>query len=89
MLTWEDIASQPTIYFLPEWETEEQLNGWHRVPLSAPTTANSTRFCAGSIVVSTQSLPISATNAFGTRTCKVPPFKSDSWTLRVPDSAPA
>jgi hypothetical protein len=47
-LTLEDLQLEPTIYLLPEWETdeealehlagvsdeifEEQLNGWHRVP---------------------------------------------------------
>ena len=47
-LTMEDLTREPTIYLLPEWETEEeaiehlaevsreifeeQLNGWYRVP---------------------------------------------------------
>jgi hypothetical protein len=47
-LTLEDLSREPTIYLLPEWETneealehlaeisdeifEEQLNGWYRVP---------------------------------------------------------
>ena len=47
-LTLEDLRREPTIYLLPEWETEdealehlaevsseifkEQLNGWYRVP---------------------------------------------------------
>ncbi len=47
-LTLDDLRLEPTIYLLPEWETdeealkylaevcdeifEEQLNGWHRVP---------------------------------------------------------
>ena len=51
-LTLEDLRREPTIYLLPEWETEgeahqhlaevcseifeEQLNGWYRVPTAWP-----------------------------------------------------
>ena len=53
-LTLDDLRLEPTIYLLPEWETEEealqhlaevsgeifeeQLNGWHRVPSVWPAT---------------------------------------------------
>jgi hypothetical protein len=51
-LTLEDLRREPTIYLLPEWETEEEalqhlaevcseifeeeLNGWYRVPTAWP-----------------------------------------------------
>jgi len=39
-LTLGDLALEPTIYLLPEWETneifEEQLDGWYRVPTVWP-----------------------------------------------------
>ena len=53
-LTLDDLRLEPTIYLLPEWETEEearqhlaevsneifeeQLNGWYRVPSVWPAT---------------------------------------------------
>jgi hypothetical protein len=53
-LTLDELRLEPTIYLLPEWETEEealqrlaevsnelfeeQLNGWYRVPSMWPTT---------------------------------------------------
>ncbi|MGH9631154.1 MAG: hypothetical protein ACRD7E_22850 [Bryobacteraceae bacterium] len=60
-LTLEDLAREPTIYLLPEWETEEealehlgevsseifeeQSNGWYRVPSVWPDDRELRRFC--------------------------------------------
>jgi len=59
-LTLEDLRREPTIYLLPEWETEqealqhlarvcsdifeEQLNGWFRVPSVWPQERNLNAF---------------------------------------------
>ena len=69
-LTLDDVRLEPTIYLLPEWDTEdealqllaevsneifeEQLNGWYRVPSVWPAARDLKRFFSGSTAVSIQ-----------------------------------
>jgi hypothetical protein len=94
-LTLDDLRLEPTIYLLPEWETneealehlaevsdeifEEQLNGCYRVPSVWPECVSSV---GGSSVVFIRWLSMSATNACGTRICDRAGLESDIWTDR-------
>jgi hypothetical protein len=84
-VTLDDLILEPTIYLLPEWDTEdealqllaevsneifeEQPNGWYRVPPVWPAARDLKRFFSGSTAVSIQWSLMFRTNTCAVRTC--------------------